>query len=257
MHPPNRQLAIVTPVHVSHSMFLPDAWESIARQVLPPGWSLRWHVREDGPPSSCRNFLGSLSDARIDYSASFDRGGAAEARNLALTRVDAEFVCILDADDILLDGSMARTITLLAAGNGWVGSSALDGPDDLQPRSTGYSARLDSQRRMPSQALPFSAAAWRGKLASGRVRQCWESHAVIPFHPATWATRTEYLWEVGGWPGLARDEDTACILAVTDRYDGWVLEEPAIVYRHHPLQTSQLRRPNPERIEFIRRCRHL
>lgn len=90
-------------------------------------------------------------------------------------------------------------------------------------------------------------------MTLGRIRQCWEIHAVIPFHPATWTTRTDYLWEVGGWPGLARDEDTACILAVTDRHDGWVLEEPAIIYRHHQHQTSQLRSPVHERIEFIRR----
>lgn len=217
------------------------------------GWSLRWHVREDGPPSMCKTFLEALSDMRIDYSASFDRGGAAEARNLALTKVDSDFVCVLDADDILLRGSLARTIGVLATGNGWVGSSALDGPDDRQPRSMGYSARLDPQLRMPSEALPFDTAAWHGSMAIGRIRHCWEAHAVIPFHPATWATRTEFLWEVGGWPGLTRDEDTACILDVTDRHGGWVLEEPAIFYRHHQHQTSQLRNPMPERVEFIRR----
>lgn len=253
MNPLDRQLAIITPVHESHVSFLPDAWQSIANQVLPPGWSLRWHVREDGPPSNCEAFLETLADARIDYSASFNRGGVAEARNMALTRVDAEFVCVLDADDMLVDGSLARTIEILSAGNGWVGSSALDGPDDLQPRFTGYSARLDSQRRMPPDALPFVPAAWHGPTAPGRIRECWEVHAVIPFHPATWATRTEHLWEVGGWPGLARDEDTACILAVSDRHGGWVLTEPAIIYRHHESQTSQLSNPMDERIEFIRR----
>jgi len=253
VHSPQRQLAIITPVHESHVSFLPDAWESIARQVLPSGWSLRWHVSEDGPPSNCKTFLESLTDTRIDYSASFDRGGAAEARNLALTRIDADFVCIMDADDMLVDGSLARTIEMLAAGNDWVGSSALDGPNGSQPRSTGYSARLDSQRQMPSEALPFVAAEWNGPVVRGRIRQCWEVHAVILFHPATWATRTEHLWEVGGWPGLVRDEDTACILAVSDRHDRWVRAEPAIIYRHHQHQTSQLRSPMPERIEFNRR----
>ena len=248
-----QQLAIITPVHASHVSFLPDIWASIANQILPYGWSIRWHVREDGPPSNCRAFLESLADARIDYSASSECGGAAEARNLALARVDSDFVCIRDADDILVEGSLARTIEMIVAGSGWVGANALDGPTNLKPRSTGYSARLDAQMQMPSSAVPFSAATWLGKMEFGRVRQCWEIHAVIPFHPATWTTRTDYLWEVGGWPGLARDEDTACILAVTDRHDGWVLEEPAIVYRHHQFQTSRLRRPMSERIEFIRR----
>lgn len=159
--------------------------------MLPPGWSLRLHVREDGSPSNCKTFLESVTDTRIDYSASFDRGGAAEARNLALTRVDADFVCIMDADDMLVAGSLARTIDLI---------------------------RSDECLRRRYLLL----------LPNGTARQYVSEDALV-------------------WRATKKLHASA----VSDRHDGWVLAEPAIIYRHHQYQTSRLSSLMSERIEFI------
>jgi glycosyltransferase involved in cell wall biosynthesis len=215
---------------------------------------MRWYVQEDGAESVVKQFVDSLDGGVASYAASGSRGGAAEARNLALARSHGEVVMMLDADDRLTDGAVHRVIEALENGRMWCGFGALDERNgETTKRDGGYSMRLGSDRVPPQEASSFVADEWMGECERGAMRACWEQHGVLPFHPATFATYSRWIWDVGGWPGLARDEDTALILAITDRHAGVVCSEANIAYRRHQSQTSQLVSPNDARLEFIRR----
>lgn len=249
-----REISIITPVGALHADYLPHAWDSLSTQHLPAGWAMRWYVQEDGAASVVKQFVDSLGATAASYAASGSRGGAAEARNLALARSTGDVVMMLDADDRLIDGAVRRVIDALEDGHMWCGFGALDDRDGTTtPRSGGYSMRLGSGHSTPEQASSFVDEDWLGVALRGSMRDCWERCGVLPFHPATFAAYSRWIWDAGGWPGLARDEDTALILAVTDRHAGWVSSEPNIVYRRHDYQTSRLVPPSDDRIEFIRR----
>jgi glycosyltransferase involved in cell wall biosynthesis len=199
-------------------------------------------------------FVESLGTSVAEYAASQTPGGVAEARNLALARCDGLVVMLLDADDQLTDGAVARVISGLESGHMWCGFAAIDDRAGVRTqRDGGYSMRLGADEAAPKEAVGFVAPEWVGQVRPGAIRGCWNKFGMLPFHPATFATYARRIWEVGGWPGLSRDEDTALILAITDRHGGVVVSEPNVVYRHHAWQTSRLVIPNDERIAFIQR----
>lgn len=252
----NRELSIITPVAGSQTALLADAWESIKLQHIPQGWRIRWYVQEDGFALTAQSFVRSLDHSMVEFAASGSMGGAAEARNLALARCHGELVMLLDADDQLTIGAIQRVIDSLQAGHMWCGFGVLDNRDGIHSmRVGGYSLRLGTDGKAPLESALFNDKVWMGKVMRGAIRQCWEQFGVLPFHPATFATYARWIWDAGGWPGLARDEDTALILSISDKHSGLVSNEPNILYRKHADQTSQRVPPNDERLTFIRRRR--
>ena len=249
-----REISLLTPTAAHHRDMLPQAWASIAQQRVPDGWKLRWYVQEDGPASHMEAFVQTLGDSVAQYAASQTPGGAAEARNLALARCDGVVVMLLDADDQLTEGAVARVISALESGHMWCGFAAIDDHAGVRSqRDGGYSMRLGADAVAPDEAAAFVAEHWVGQVGRGAIRGCWSQFGMLPFHPTTFATYARRIWEVGGWPGLSRDEDTALILAITDRHDGIVSNDANVVYRRHAQQTSRTIAPNNERIAFIQR----
>ncbi len=252
-----REVSVLTAVRIEHVQYLHQAWQSIVEQSLPNDWTIRWYVQEDGKQSELQGFIKSLGSAVADYAASGARGGVAEARNLALARATGDVVVILDADDQLASGSVSRVLATLESGAMWCGFAAIEDCDGLQlRRDGGYSARLSVDGAMPPEASKFVPSEWVRSLQPGSPRSCWEDFGVLPFHPATFATKASIIWDYGGWPGLARDEDTALILAITDDNAGVVSDDVNLIYRRHMEQTSRMVPPNDERIEFIRRIKN-
>lgn len=252
----SHEVSILTPVAASHAHLVGEAWQSIRDQRVPPGWRIRWYVQEDGPRSAVADFVASLDGALAEYSASGSAGGAAEARNLALARSQGDITMMLDADDRLTPGAVQRVVETLRDGHMWCGFGAIDDRDGLHSqRKGGYSLRLGTDRSVPLEVGSFRGDTWLGASEKGSMRMCWEHYGVLPFHPATFATFSRWIWDAGCWPGLARDEDTALILALTDKHAGIVSAKPNIVYRRHTEQTSRLVPPNDERLAFIRRRR--
>ncbi|MFZ9805772.1 MAG: glycosyltransferase [Ilumatobacteraceae bacterium] len=263
------EVSIITPVTALHAKYLADTWQSLVRQEIPHGWKIRWYVQEDGSASEVKDFVDTLGTNVAHYAASGSVGGVAEARNLALARCDGEVVMMLDADDRLVAGAIVRVIESLESGNMWCGFGALDDHDgEIMTRAGRYSLRLAAEgspyvsngasmsegaSSTVAVARDFDHDAWVGPVRRGTLRGCWSEFGVLPFHPATFATFTRWVWEAGGWPGLARDEDTALILAISDKHDGVVSAEPNILYRRHDQQTSRRVAPNNERIRFIER----
>jgi len=214
-------LSIITAVDPQAAEHLPETSESIARQVLPTGWTWEWIVQCDGGTPEERQCVRDLlpADDRVNYGAS-RKGGPGVARTMALARVGGRAVKVLDADDRLTDGALARDLDGLAQpGVGWVTSSVLDYRD----------GRLSSYEYDPQ----------AGRIRSGEVYRAYHSENYrILVHPATLCVDYSLLLALGGWMALPASEDTALLLALDAVADGWFNAEAGMIYRHWPAQMT-------------------
>jgi hypothetical protein len=150
---------------------------------------------------------------------------------MALARVGGRAVRVLDADDQLTNGALARDINGLAQrGVGWVTSGVLDYRD----------GRLSSYAYDPP----------AGRIRSGDVYKAYHSENYkILAHPATLCVDYSLLLALGGWMALPASEDTALLLALDAVTDGWFNAEAGMVYRHWPGQmTASADHADPEEL---------
>ncbi|MDI5977845.1 glycosyltransferase [Amycolatopsis magusensis] len=207
-------ISIITAVHSGGSRYLRDAYESLVKQELPPGWDWRWCLQEDGdtgePPATLP------ADPRISYGTGLP-ARAGVARTMALTRADGPLIRTLDADDILLPGALQRDITTLER-VAWCTSACLD----LLPDGTTEPGPYD----------PEDGPVERGRFYREHGRQRLSVQAV------TFAAHTELVWAVGGWPALTGAETDGLLLAAEAVSNGWFIAEPSLLYRKHDAQTT-------------------
>jgi len=199
---------------------LHEAYDSLERQTLPPGWDWQWAVQEDGQTGRVAAAL--PDDPRISV-GSGRKGGPGVARTMALTRATGSLVKVLDADDQLLPGALARDIAVLTdhPDVGWTTSKALD----LLPDGT--------------------TAAWdqddppEGRLQSQQVFEYWLDHDHrAQVLPGTICIRLELLLAVGGWMALPASEDTGMLLAANVISPGYFIAEDGLLYRKWPGQAT-------------------
>ncbi|MCZ9346376.1 glycosyltransferase family 2 protein, partial [Streptomyces sp. TRM76130] len=121
----SRRITVVTAVHAPSAPFLRDAFDSLRAQELPDGWDWQWIVQEDGRTDAVRPCV--PADPRVTFRQGRP-GGPGVARTMALARAEGEYVKILDADDRLTAGALARDLAVLEADAtiGWVTSRVLD-----------------------------------------------------------------------------------------------------------------------------------
>jgi glycosyltransferase involved in cell wall biosynthesis len=211
-----RHISIITAVGPG-APYLPDACASVLDQALPTGWTWEWLVQHDGGgPDELR----LPADERIRPGGN-RRGGPAIARNMALARATGSLVKVLDADDRLTPGALARDITVLDdATLGWTTSRALD----LLPDGTtaGFGGNPDG-----------------GRLERGSVLRYWETHDHrASVHPATLCVRRDLLERLGGWMALPASEDTGLLLALDAVAPGYFCPEVGLLYRKWPGQVT-------------------
>jgi glycosyltransferase involved in cell wall biosynthesis len=220
-------LSVLTPVHAAGAGFLAAAGESVLGQELPPGWELEWVVQEDGPASEIVDQL--TGDRRIQHAANGARLGAAATRNLALSRASGALLQNLDADDLLLPGSLATLINVFDASPSvhW----AIGQADDLMP---------DGSRKTFPPDLPF------GIVPAGVVN-AWaiEHGANWPIHCAGVMYRTASVRALGGWAAVPFDEDLVMFAALSQITAGWFDESHTWLYRQHE---GQLIRSDQQRL---------
>ncbi len=109
----SRTVAVVTPAFRAEATII-----ATVRSLLEQDWRdwELWLVADDG--SDYEAFLNEagIADERIRYLSSGGIGrGASLARNVALDRITAPFVAILDADDRMKPDKLARVVDALAA----------------------------------------------------------------------------------------------------------------------------------------------
>jgi glycosyltransferase involved in cell wall biosynthesis len=214
-------VSIITPVYGAGVDFLADAYESIVKQDLPDGWAWEWLVQEDGETGDVARAL--PIDDRISYGEA-RRGGPGTARTIALGRSQGRLIKVLDVDDQLTPGALARDIEILDSlpNIGWTTSGVLDLFED------GSSA-------------PFHSDPPDGVLDRGDVFDHWLSHDHHPpVHPATICVRRDLVNILGGWMALPASEDTGLLVALSVISDGYFISEPGLLYRIWPGQATSL-----------------
>lgn len=216
-----RVVSVITPVHEISAPYLTDAYASLLKQELPAGWQWQWLVQEDGEAGTIEDFL--PKDERISYGIG-RHGGPGVARTLALGRAEGELVKVLDADDQLTEGALARDIRTLDEHQevGWTTARVLDLMPDGSTVGWEHSDPPD------------------GPFERGTVYEHWRQHHRLPVHPATLCARRQLLLALGGWMALPTSEDTGLLFALSIMSRGYFIAEPGLLYRKWPGQiTSQ------------------
>ncbi|MEV0373117.1 glycosyltransferase [Streptomyces sp. NPDC050636] len=216
-----RRIIIVTAVHAPSATFLPDAYKSLCEQELPDGWEWRWLIQEDGTSDEVAPYV--PDDARVTFRQG-RAGGPGVARTIALAQADGEYVKVLDADDQLLPGTLARDLAALEGDRaiGWSTSRVLD----LLPDGS---------------TAGFPGDPEAGPIERGAVLEFWKANGFrAQVHPATLFVRRDLLLALGGWMALPASEDTGLLLALNATSRGWFSPEVGLLYRKWPGQaTSQ------------------
>lgn len=207
-----RIVTVVTPVHAAAAGHIRDTYESLAAQELPRGWDWQWCVQEDGQ-TGVVDYLTGL-DRRISAGQG-RKAGEATTRNMALSRADGDLVKVLDADDLLTPGTLAREIAVL-----WPRPHVMwttCGVLDLLP--DGSTAGFDSDP--PA-----------GPLEQGEVLGHWLTHNYrAQVHPATMCIRYGALMALGGWMALPAGCDTGLMMALNATSTGWFISDVGMLYR--------------------------
>jgi glycosyltransferase involved in cell wall biosynthesis len=222
-----RRIIIVTAVHAPSAHFLPDAYKSLCDQELPEGWEWHWLIQEDGQGDEVAPHV--PNDERVTFRQG-RRGGPGVARTIALAHADGDYVKILDADDQLPPGALARDLAALEADPsiGWATSRVLD----LLPDG--------STAGFPGDPEP-------GPIERGEVLDFWKANNFrASVHPATLFVRRDLLLALGGWMALPASEDTGLLLALNSVARGWFSAEVGLHYRKWEGQaTSQAAHVDP------------
>ncbi|MFI2201952.1 glycosyltransferase family 2 protein [Streptomyces sp. NPDC020192] len=207
-----RRVTVVTAVHGPSAPFLPDAYASLGAQRLPDGWEWDWVIQQDGTTDEVRPHV--PDDTRVSFRQG-RAGGPGVARTIALARAEGEYVKVLDADDRLTPGALARDVAVLEADRtlGWTTSRVLD----LLPDGS---------------TLGFPGDPDDGPLERGAVLDHWKRHDFRPpVHPASLCVRRDLLTALGGWMALPASEDTGLLLALNAVSRGWFSAEAGLLYR--------------------------
>ncbi|MFH8771041.1 MULTISPECIES: glycosyltransferase family 2 protein [unclassified Streptomyces] len=207
-----RRITVVTAVHAPSARFLPEAYKSLCEQWLPDGWEWDWVIQEDGTTDAVRPYV--PDDERVGFRQGRP-GGPGIARTIALAHAAGEYVKVLDADDQLPPGTLARDLAVLEADRtiGWTTSRVLDLLPDGS--TAGFPGDPDD-----------------GPVERGAVLRFWKENGFrAQVHPATLCVRRDLLTALGGWMALPASEDTGLLLALNAVSRGWFSAEVGLLYR--------------------------
>ncbi|MEO3751484.1 glycosyltransferase [Streptomyces sp. B6B3] len=214
-------VSVITSVHAPAAHHLADAYRSLRAQVLPTGWDWQWVIQEDGESAAVAGAV--PDDPRVSFGQG-RRGGAGVTRTLSLARAEGAYVKVLDADDMLTPGTLARDIEVLErnADIGWTTCRVLD----LLPDGS---------------LVGFDRDPPDGPLQPGAVLRHWRAHNYrAPVVPGTLCARRELVLAAGGWMALPASEDTGLLIALDAVSRGWFTAEVGLHYRKWQGQSTQL-----------------
>lgn len=212
-------VTVITAVHGPSAEYLADAYKSLLEQDLPDGWDWQWVIQEDSETDDVAPHV--PDDARISFGQG-RHGRAGMARTMGLSRATGQFVKVLDADDMLPPGTLARDLAVLTSRPdvAWTTSRVLD----LLPDGS---------------TVGFDQDPPAGPVERGEVLAHWKAHDFrAQVHPATLCVRRDLLLALGGWMALPASEDTGLLLALNAVSRGWFIEDTGLLYRKWPGQST-------------------
>ncbi|QDQ12811.1 glycosyltransferase family 2 protein [Streptomyces spectabilis] len=207
-----QRVTVITAVHAPSARFLTDAYASLREQELPDGWEWNWLIQEDGKSDQVAPRV--PDDERVTFRQG-RAGGPGVARTMALAHADGAYVKVLDADDRLGPGALARDLAALEADDtiGWATSRVLD----LLPDGS---------------TAAFPGDPEHGPIERAALLDRWKADGFrAPVHPATLFVRRDLLVALGGWMALPASEDTGLLLALNSVSRGWFSAEVGLLYR--------------------------
>lgn len=213
-------VSVITPVHPAKAGFLDEAYDSLAAQELPAGWAWQWVVHEDGPDAELAARI--PDDKRISYAAG-RAGGPAVARTIALARTDGELIKVLDADDVLAPGALAREVDVLTT------------HPDIDWTTSRAPNLLPDGSFDPYCCNPESGRIAKGAFIEQQITDDYEP----PVHPATLCVRRDLLLMLGGWMALPASEDTGLLLALNAVSTGYFIGETGLWHRRWDGQSTE------------------
>ncbi|CAL9625762.1 hypothetical protein SUDANB58_05939 (plasmid) [Streptomyces sp. enrichment culture] len=133
---------------------------------------------------------------------------------MALARSEGELVKVLDADDQLTPGALARDVQTLTEHEaiGWTTARVLDLLPDGSHRG-------------------FEGDPPAGRIERGSVLAHWRAHHRAQVHPATLCMRRDLVVALGGWMALPASGDTGLLVALDAVRPGWFTAEVGLLYR--------------------------
>ena len=214
-------ISVITPVLPAQSAWLTETWHSLLQQEpeAEHPWAWEWLVQRDGPDPLQEPLP---EDDRIRQQVNPVAFGPALARTLALARARGSLVKVLDADDRLTPGQLAREVAVFQRHPqvGWPTAAALHQWPDGRCEAPPWEA--------PEGAIPI-----------GWVAGWWREHGRrLPVHPASLCVRSALLRALGGWMALPASEDTGLLLALNAVAEGWHLGQTGLLYRKWPSQLT-------------------
>ena len=196
----NTTVTVFTPIWAdgilaTHPEWFTDAARSIIEQPR-PGMSVDWVIHFDGPihPGLAQRAFDATagSDIQVRIHGGEWVGAMANVRRAA-EHATGEWVCLLDADDVLCPSSIVdRLAVAVRTGRGAVAAGAIrwdiTGPAPVLER---YDEHFDTG--------PISADGYR--------QAAIDAGGGAPLVPNTLLMRRDRLVEVGYWPSLDRGHD--------------------------------------------------
>ncbi|MER6300901.1 glycosyltransferase [Kitasatospora sp. NPDC001539] len=220
-------VTVITAVYGPSAEYLADAYKSLLGQDLPDGWDWQWVIQQDGETDDVAPHV--PDDARISFGQG-RHGRAGMARTMGLSRATGQFVKVLDADDQLPAGTLARDVAVLTSRPdvAWTTSRVLD----LLPDGS---------------TVGFDQDPPAGPIERGEVLSHWKAHNFrAQVHPATLCVRRDLLLALGGWMALPASEDTGLLMSLNAVSRGWFIEETGLLYRKWPGQSTHQAAHNQE-----------
>lgn len=210
-------ISIVTSVQNEGRDYLLEAYESLCSQTMPTGWDWEWIVQEDGKTGVPASAL--PDDDRISTGTGH-QGGAAMTRSLAMSRVQGQFVRVLDADGLLPPGALERAITALT-----------------QERNVAWCVSACLGLLPDGSLCPGPDGPPAGPLVNDALIAAYKSGR-FPVVGTTMTAYTDLVHAMGGWPVFPAADDVALLLLCEAVSQGWMIDEPGAIYRKHSEQEA-------------------
>lgn len=210
--------SVITAVKPGGEHLLAQAYRCLADQTH-GDWE--WLIQLDGPEVELPKSI--AADPRVSAGANGRSFGAAVTRNMALSRASGEWIIPLDHDDLLLPEALEVIRQALVA--------------NPEARGAAFAALVYDGQKILERS---PALIEEGLIKPGVIPELYLSrggHTGLHYNAVCLSHRL--LLQLGGWPGVASNEDSQLLAAFTQLWPIVYLPRPLLLWVHHAQQTHR------------------
>ena len=189
--------------------YIEQAIRSVMHQDYPI-WELI--IVDDGSNDSTPDLIHQFADPRIKYFKQENKG-VSSARNLALTKTSGDFICFLDADDLMTKNSISSRLLIF----------------DEHPELSIVGGSQEQKNETLSKSLKYQRPGFWGNP----FRELLRLNPECFINCGTWMVRASVA-AAGKFPeGITHGEDLVYFLLVSKNVEIGYTMEVAQIYRRH------------------------